>query len=198
MPAATLIQSSSQRRSPKSRSWRAHFCVGLIVAAGLVAVHAHAATSKQLAHCRVLDNPTERIACFKRLGIQSENGSQTEATPPAKTPSGTDVLETKPVQPFTAAPVNRRSALPGQPLCASRDALAAMLLAALQASDPAAANTVGCHLLPADAQLEVLERYPSGFRFMRITRVKVDSKTEPNLNGGYTVEMGISEGAAQQ
>jgi len=75
-------------------------------------------------------------------------------------------------------------------LCVDRDALAAMLVAGVLTSDPAEAATIGCQTIPEDAKLELLERYPSVFPFMRMIRVSVTSPTQPDLTSGFTIEMG--------
>jgi hypothetical protein len=71
-----------------------------------------------------------------------------------------------------------------------RDALAAMLIAGLLTSDPTQAATLGCQTLPSDAKLELLERYPGLFPFMRMIKVKVTSPTKPDLTVGFTIEIG--------
>ena len=79
---------------------------------------------------------------------------------------------------------------PGQPVCVDQDSLAAALVAGVLASDPAQATTTGCQTLPDDAQVEVLQRFPSGFQFLRIVKVKVTSHVQPEPSVGYTVEIG--------
>jgi hypothetical protein len=39
-------------------------------------------------------------------------------------------------------------------------------------------------------KLELLERYPGVFPFMRMIKVKVTSPTKPDLTVGFTIEMG--------
>jgi hypothetical protein len=60
----------------------------------------------------------------------------------------------------------------------------------LLTSNPAEAATLGCQAIPDDAKLELLERYPSVFPFMRMIRVKVTSPAQPDLTSGFTIEMG--------
>jgi hypothetical protein len=115
-----------------------------------------AATKEEVAHCRAIENPSERLDCFKSL---------------KRSPNAIDHL-------------------PGQPLCVDREALAAMILAGLLTSDPTKAATRGCQSIPDDAKLELLERYPGVFPFMRMIRVKVTSPTRPELTSGFTIEMG--------
>jgi hypothetical protein len=105
-------------------------------------------------------------------------------------PDAIEALDPTSVEPATTAAINRLSAAPGQPLCKNPDALAAMLLAGLLTSDPKQAATPGCQTLPSDAKLELLERHPGVFPFMRIIKVKVTSPTKPDLTVGFTIEMG--------
>jgi hypothetical protein len=75
-------------------------------------------------------------------------------------------------------------------VCADSDTLAAALVAGLLTSNPTKAATPGCQTLPSDAKLELLERHPGVFPFMRIIKVKVISPTKPDLTVGFTIEMG--------
>jgi hypothetical protein len=65
-----------------------------------------------------------------------------------------------------------------------------MILAGLLTSNPTEAATRGCQTIPDDAKLELLERSPSVFPFMRVIRVKVTSPTQPDLTSGFTIETG--------
>jgi hypothetical protein len=58
-----------------------------------------------------------------------------------------------------------------------------MIVAGLLTSDPRQA-------IPDDAKLELLERSPSAFPFMRTIRVKITSPTQPDLTLGFTIELG--------
>ena len=57
------------------------------------------------------------------------------------------------------------------------------------ASDPEQATTNGCQTIPKDAQVELLQRYPSGLDFLRVIKVKVTSPTQSDSTVGYTVEI---------
>jgi hypothetical protein len=92
--------------------------------------------------------------------------------------------------PSTTASIDHLSFAPGQPLCKDRDALAAMILGGLLTSDPTKAATPGCQSIPDDAKLERLERYPSVFPSIRMTRVKVTSPSQPDLTSGFILELG--------
>jgi hypothetical protein len=99
------------------------------------------------------------------------------------------VQEPARADPETTSAIDHLSAMPGQPLCVDHDALTAMLLAGVLASSPAQATTNGCQIIPDDAQIELLERYPSGLHFLRIIKVKVTSPKLPDPTIGFTVEI---------
>jgi hypothetical protein len=82
------------------------------------------------------------------------------------------------------------SVAPGQPLCVDRDALAAILFAGVLASSPAETTTNGCQIIPGDAKVELLERYPNGLGFLRVIKVKVTSSALPDSTIGFTIETG--------
>ena len=122
--------------------------------------------------------------------------AKTEKAAPAKTEtttqSNTGEGSSSPRQddPATTSSIDRLSFAHDQPLCEDRDALVAMIVAGLLTSDPSQALTPGCQAVPSDAKLELLERSPSLFPFMRVIRVKVTSPTQPDLTSGFTIEMG--------
>ena len=84
-------------------------------------------------------------------------------------------------EPATTSAINRLSVAAGQPVCVDRDALAAVLAAVLLTSNPAEVAT-NCQTLPSDARLEILERHPGVFPFMRMIKVKVTAPTKLNLS----------------
>ena len=179
-----------------NRSFRT---IGVAVIAGCMLAMASAtigaaATKEDVAHCRAIQQLAERLVCFKSLKRGSkakmEHGPQIrQMTAPNRrqmTPRG---LRRR----MILQPPARSIILvlhTGQPLCMDRDALAAMILAGLLTSDPSQAATPGCQAIPNDAKLELLERSPSVFPFMRMIRVKVTSPTQPDLTSGFTIEMG--------
>jgi hypothetical protein len=132
---------------------------------------ADAATKEEAARCRAIEQRAERVDCFKAL-----------KRAPEKTESA------------------RLSAATGRPLCENPDGLAAMILAGLLTSDATKAATPGCQTLASDAKLELLERHPSVFPFMRIIKVKVTAPTTSDVTVGFTIEMGplVNEGASLQ
>jgi hypothetical protein len=64
-----------------------------------------------------------------------------------------------------------------------------MIVVGLLTSDSSQALTPGCQAIPDDAKLELVERSPSAFPFMR-TINKVTCPTQPDLTSGFTIEMG--------
>jgi hypothetical protein len=155
-----------------------------------------AATKEEVAHCRAIDKLSERLDCFKSLRRSPKAQAKTEHAPQATAvdaaKSKTDDATRSPSadDPATTGSIDHLSFAPGQPLCVDRDALAAMILAGLLTSDPTKAATRGCQSIPDDAKLELLERSPSVFTFMRMIRVKVRSATQSDLTSGFTIEMG--------
>jgi len=122
--------------------------------------------------------------------------AKTDGAAPAKTgtttqsKTGEGVLSARQDDSATTASIDRLSFAHDQPLCEDRDALVAMIVAGLLTSDPSQALTPGCQAVPNDAKLELLERSPGLWPFMRVIRVKVTSPTQPDLTSGFTIEMG--------
>ena len=77
----------------------------------------------------------------------------------------------------------------GQPLCASRDALAAALGEGVLGPNQAQAATIGCQTIAQNAEVELLQRFPSGFQFLQIVKVKVTSSSQTEPLVGYTIEI---------
>ena len=48
----------------------------------------------------------------------------------------------------------------------------------------------GCHMIPNGAQVEILQRFPSGFQFLQLVKVNVTSPSQPVSTVGYTFEIG--------
>jgi hypothetical protein len=177
------------------RNTRVSIVTGCILAVTVTTICA-AATKEEVAHCRDIEKLSERLDCFRSLKRSPNAQTKTEHAP-----SATAVDTTKPKtgratrspssdDPATTGLIDHLSFAPGQPLCEDPDALAAMILAGLLTSDPTKAATRGCQSIPDDAKLELLERSPSVFSFMRIIRVEVASPTQPDLTSGFTIEMG--------
>jgi len=167
-------------------------------------VGARAATVEEVAHCRAIQTNSERWNCFKSLKAQRQGApkAKREDTPKAKgedtpkakgedttSPIIRDAHETAPDDPASTSSIDHPSVTPGRPLCVDQDSLAAMLVAGVLASSPAQVTTNGCQTIPEDAQVELLQRYPSGLNFLRAAKVKVTSPTHPDPAVGYTVEI---------
>ena len=142
-----------------------------------------AATKDEVSRCRAIQQPIQRRDCFESLkkGPKAKAEEAAKAkTENAPSPPAPDVA--------TTSTVDRVNVAPGQPICVDRDALAAMLAAGVLASSPAEATTNGCQAIPEDAKIELLERYPSGLRFLRVIRVKVTSPAPLDSTVGFTIE----------
>jgi hypothetical protein len=121
--------------------------------------------------------------------------AKTDEAAPAKTETTTqsntgEGLSPTRNDPATTSSIDRLSFAHDQPLCEDRDALVAMIVAGLLTSDSSQALTPGCQAIPDDAKLELVERSPSAFPFMRTIKVKVTCPTQPDLTSGFTIEMG--------
>jgi hypothetical protein len=90
--------------------------------------------------------------------------------------------------PVTTSSIDHPVTVLGRPLCADRDALAAMLIAGVLGSSPTEAATNGCQAIPQDAQIELVERYPSALHFLRVIKVKVTSPGQSDSTIGFTIE----------
>jgi hypothetical protein len=128
--------------------------------------------------------PTDEVPPSKDEASASKKDTTTQSN------AGERLLPPTRDDPVTTSSIDRLSFAHDRPLCTDRDALAAMILAGLLTSDPSQADTPGCQTIPEDAKLELLERSPSVFPFMRMVRVKVISPTHPDLTSGFTIEIG--------
>jgi hypothetical protein len=93
-----------------------------------------------------------------------------------------------PDDPATMSSIDHPSGALGRPLCADREALAAILIAGVFASSPTEVATNGCEVIPWNAQIELLERYPSGLHFLRVIKVKMTSPARSDSTVGFTIE----------
>jgi len=86
--------------------------------------------------------------------------------------------------------IDRLNVATGQPVCVDQDALSAAFVAAVViGTRPEQIARYGCHMIPKDAQVEVLQRFPSGFQFLRLVKVNVTSPSQPVSTVGYTFEI---------
>ena len=123
----------------------------------------------------------------RKGGPQDVPKAKSEDVPAA---GGRGKQETAPDDPASTASIDHLSVSAGQPVCVDQDLLAAALIAGMLSSDPEQATTNGCQTIPKDAQVELLQRYPSSLDFLRVIKVKVTSPTQSNSSVGYTVEIG--------
>jgi hypothetical protein len=175
------------------------------------AVISRAATIEEVARCRAIQVNKERWDCFKALKAPKQNTptakkdtppSQTEDIPKAKKeddPKKSDdaspaaprgVQEAAPDDPASTSSIDHLSVAPGQPVCADQDSLAAVLVAAVVlGTSPAQVGRYGCHAIPKDAKVEILQRLPSGFEFLGVVKVNVTSPSQADATVGYTFEI---------
>jgi hypothetical protein len=175
-----------------------------------------AATFEEVARCRAMQVNTLRWQCFKSLRVPRQNTQKSKKDdtpkaqiedPPRGKPEGVPktedapntksedappaVPEAAPDDPVTTSSIDYIRAAPGQPVCVDQDSLAAALIAGVLASNAAEAITAGCERIPEDAKIELLQRFPSSFHFLRIIKAKVIFPSQPDHPRiGYTVEIG--------
>jgi len=116
--------------------------------------------------------------------------AKSEDVPKAKSedaPPGalTGVQEAAPDDPASTSSIDHLGVAPGQPVCVDQDSLAAAFVAAVVLGSA----RYGCQTIPKDATIEILQRLPSGFQFLRAVRVKVTSPLRPGATVGYTFEI---------
>ncbi len=160
-------------------------------------ITAGAATVEAVARCRAIRISLERWQCFNALTAPKGHAlkAKRDETPKAQredvpAAGGRGKQETAPDDPASTASIDHLIVSAGQPVCVDQDSLAAALIAGMLSSDPEQATTNGCQTIPKDAQVELLQRYPSSLDFLRVIKVKVTSPTQSNSSVGYTVEIG--------
>ncbi len=157
-------------------------CVNAMSLASLLAIVSPAIggpRAEALARCKAIQDGIERRDCF-----QSLNGKKKRApsAPLVEDPRAGD-------DPATTSTVDHPSGA-GQPSCADRDALAAMLVAGMLTSSAEDVTTNGCQTIPENAQVQVLESYPTVFHFLRTVKVQITAPSLPEPKIGYTIEIG--------
>jgi hypothetical protein len=110
----------------------------------------------------------------------SFSNAQREDTPSPAAP---------PDDPVSTSSIGYLGGTAGQPLCVHRDALAAMVVEGVLGPNQAQGTTIGCRTIAENAEVELLQRFPSGFQFLRILKVKVTSSSQPEPLVGYTIEI---------
>jgi hypothetical protein len=91
--------------------------------------------------------------------------------------------------PVSASSNGHLSGTAGQPLCVRRDALAEALAEGMLGHNQAEATTIGCQTIAENAEVQLLQRFPSGFQFLQIVKVKVTSSSQTEPLVGYTIEI---------
>jgi hypothetical protein len=93
--------------------------------------------------------------------------------------------------PASTSSIDHPSVVLGQLVCADQDSLAAAFVAGVVlGASPAQITKYGCQTIPSDAQVEILERFPSSFQFVRVVKVNVTSPPQSISTVGYTFEIG--------
>ena len=152
---------------------------------------ARAATIEEVARCRAIQINRERWDCFKALKAPKRNYAKEKRddTPPSQTedipkPKPEDVPKTKSEDvppaalhgaqepasddPASTSSIDHPSVVPGQLVCANQDSLVAAFVAGVVlGASPAQLTKYGCQTIPKDAQVEILERFPSTVRARR-------------------------------
>ena len=130
------------------------------------------------------DVPKARSEDVPKAKTEEEDVPKTksEDAPPGAL---TGVQETAPDDPASTSSIDHLGVAPGQPVCVDQDSLAAAFVAAVVLGS----TRYGCQTIPKDATIEILQRLPSGFQFLRAVRVKVTSPLRPGATVGYTFEI---------
>ena len=116
-------------------------------------------------------------------GGRSEGESQAPQVPLRSLQAASD-------DPASTSSIDRLNVAAGQPVCVDQDALAAAFFAAVViGARLEQIASYGCHMIPNDAQVEILQRFPSGFQFLRLVKVNVTSPSQPDATVGYTFEI---------
>ena len=99
-------------------------------------------------------------------------------------------LQTASDDPTSTSSIDHLNVATGQPVCVDQDALAAAFFAGVViGTRPEQLASYGCHMIPNDAQVDILQRFPSGFQFLRLVKVNVISPSQPVSTVGYTFEI---------
>jgi hypothetical protein len=138
-----------------------------------------------------------------RMQTVKPSNAQREETPPPATPpddpAGTSSSNAQledtpspaapPDDPVSTSSISYLGGIASRPLCVRRDALSAMLVEGMLGHNQAQATMIGCQTIAENAEVELLQRFPSGFPFLRIVKVKVTSSSQPEPLVGYTIEI---------
>ena len=92
--------------------------------------------------------------------------------------------------PASTSSIDHPSVVLDQLVCADQDSLAAAFVAGVVlGASPAQLAKYGCQTIPKDAQVEILERFPSSFQFVRVVKVNVTAPPQSISTVGYTFEI---------
>jgi hypothetical protein len=121
--------------------------------------------------------------------VTTEDIPKVKSEDPQPVPLGS--LQTASDDRASTSSIDRLNVAAGQPVCVDQDALSAAFVAAVViGTRPEQIARYGCHMIPKDAQVEILQRFPSGFQFLRLVKVNVTSPSQPVSTVGYTFEIG--------
>jgi hypothetical protein len=142
------------------------------------------AKTEDVPKARSEDVPKAKTEDVPKAKTEEEDVPKTksEDAPPGAL---TGVQETAPDDPASTSSIDHLGVAPGQPVCVDQDSLAAAFVAAVVLGS----TRYGCQTIPKDATIEILQRLPSGFQFLRAVRVKVTSPLRPGATVGYTFEI---------
>jgi hypothetical protein len=116
------------------------------------------------------DNPTKGEDVPTKKGEDAPTTKSEEASPAV--PQG--VRQPGSDDPVSTSSIHQPSVAPGQLVCADQDSLVAAFVAGVVLrTDSTQLARYGCQTIPQDAQVEVLERFPSSFPFVRLVKVNV-------------------------
>src|SRR4029077_7630090 len=120
--------------------------------------------------------------------VTTEDIPKVKSEDPQPVPLGS--LQTASDDRASTSSIDRLNVAAGQPVCVDQDALSAAFVAAVViGTRPEQIARYGCHIIPKDAQVEILQRLPSGFQFLRLVKVNVTSPSQPVSTVGYTFEI---------
>jgi len=124
--------------------------------------------------------------CFQHQNRRRSNTESEDASPAASQGAQEPALD----DPESTASIGHSNVLPGPIVCADQDSLLAAFVAGVAlGTDSSRLVRYGCQTIPTDAQVEVLQRFPSSFPFVRLVKVNVTFAAQPNSRVGYTFEI---------
>jgi hypothetical protein len=140
------------------------------------------------------DAPKVQTADVPKVQTEDVPKVQTEDVPKVRSEDAQPVplrsLQTASDDPTSTSSIDHLNVATGQPVCVDQDALAAAFFAGVViGTRPEQLASYGCHMIPNDAQVDILQRFPSGFQFLRLVKVNVISPSQPVSTVGYTFEI---------